>query len=98
MPRTKKTTSTTATEKKTKASTRKPKVAKPKTTAANANTSNKTKRVSTKSITPKLSHEAIAEQAYFLYLERGMSHGNHEQDWIEAEQYLLNSFQKTNKK
>ena len=37
---------------------------------------------------PKISHEAIAKRAYEKFLTRGGSHGNHQQDWLEAEREL----------
>jgi hypothetical protein len=33
-------------------------------------------------------HQQIAELAYHFYIERGWSHGKHEQDWFRAEQEL----------
>lgn len=36
----------------------------------------------------KLPHDAIAEQAYYLWLDDGMMHGNHEHHWTLAEKIL----------
>jgi hypothetical protein len=33
-------------------------------------------------------HEQIARRAYELFLARGGQHGNHEQDWQQAEREL----------
>ena len=33
-------------------------------------------------------HEQIASRAYERWLERGSEHGEHEQDWMDAEQDL----------
>ncbi len=33
-------------------------------------------------------HEQIARRAYEIYLARGGQHGNHEQDWHQAEREL----------
>jgi hypothetical protein len=35
-----------------------------------------------------ISREAIAERAYFLYLERGGEHGHDVTDWLRAEEEL----------
>ena len=35
-------------------------------------------------------HEQIASRAYERWLERGSEHGEHEQDWMDAEQDLKN--------
>jgi hypothetical protein len=34
------------------------------------------------------SHEQIARRAYELFLARGGGHGQHEQDWAQAEREL----------
>lgn len=36
----------------------------------------------------KLTHAAIAEQAYYLWLDDGMTHGNHEHHWTLAQKIL----------
>lgn len=36
-----------------------------------------------------VSHEEIAALAHRLWTERGQGHGNHEEDWLRAEQQLL---------
>ena len=43
-------------------------------------------------------HAAIAEQAYFLWLEDGMAHGRAEHHWALAEKLLAQSAQATPKK
>ncbi|MFY0524731.1 DUF2934 domain-containing protein [Archangium gephyra] len=50
----------------------------PETTARNAAASNRT--------TP--THEQIARRAYEIFLARGAGHGQHEQDWAQAEREL----------
>jgi hypothetical protein len=34
------------------------------------------------------SHEQIAERAYYIYLERGGSTGDPQEDWLQAEREL----------
>lgn len=34
------------------------------------------------------SHEQIASRAYEIFVARGCRHGNHDQDWIQAEREL----------
>jgi hypothetical protein len=36
-----------------------------------------------------VSHELIARQAYWLFLERGCAHGHDLDDWLTAERELL---------
>ncbi|HYO74465.1 MAG TPA: DUF2934 domain-containing protein [Archangium sp.] len=50
----------------------------PETPARNAVTSNRTSPT----------HEQIARRAYELFLARGAGHGQHEQDWAQAEREL----------
>ena len=50
----------------------------PETTARNAAASNRTSPT----------HEQIARRAYELFLARGGGHGQHEQDWAQAEREL----------
>jgi hypothetical protein len=50
----------------------------PETPARNAAASNRT--------TP--THEQIARRAYEIFLARGAGHGQHEQDWAQAEREL----------
>jgi hypothetical protein len=50
----------------------------PETTARNAAAPNR----------PQPSHEQIARRAYELFLARGAGHGQHEQDWAQAEREL----------
>ncbi|HZI08060.1 MAG TPA: DUF2934 domain-containing protein [Archangium sp.] len=50
----------------------------PETPARNAAASNRA--------TP--THEQIARRAYELFLARGAGHGQHEQDWAQAEREL----------
>lgn len=38
---------------------------------------------------PRPTHEQIAHVAYGYFLQRHGQHGNHEQDWLRAEQELL---------
>lgn len=38
-----------------------------------------------------VSHELIARQAYWLFLERGCVHGHDLDDWLAAERELLES-------
>jgi hypothetical protein len=38
----------------------------------------------------QIPHEKIAMRAYEKWCRRGRTHGNHQQDWIEAEQELRN--------
>jgi hypothetical protein len=33
-------------------------------------------------------HDQIARRAYEIYANRGYTHGNHEQDWLQAEHEL----------
>jgi Protein of unknown function (DUF2934) len=33
-------------------------------------------------------HEQISQRAYEIWAKRGFSHGNHSQDWTQAEQEL----------
>jgi hypothetical protein len=42
--------------------------------------------------TVKLPHEKIAMRAYEKWCKRGQKHGNHVQDWLEAERELLSEF------
>jgi hypothetical protein len=37
----------------------------------------------------KIPHERIAERAYAKWVKRGMKHGSHMQDWLEAERELV---------
>lgn len=43
-------------------------------------------------------HAAIAEQAYFLWLDDGMAHGKAEQHWALAEKLLARTSPATPKK
>ncbi|XXF79843.1 DUF2934 domain-containing protein [Myxococcaceae bacterium GXIMD 01537] len=36
----------------------------------------------------RLSHEEIARRAYDIFVARGGQHGNHEEDWLQAEREL----------
>ena len=33
-------------------------------------------------------HEQISQRAYLIWANRGFTHGNHNQDWIQAEREL----------
>jgi hypothetical protein len=57
----------------------------PKSKAATAGTAKKSR----KAATPP-TYEAIALRAYHIYLERGCTPGDPMQDWLRAEQELLN--------
>jgi len=37
---------------------------------------------------PRPTHEQIARRAYEIYAGRGCSHGDHMQDWLQAEREL----------
>lgn len=37
---------------------------------------------------PQPTHDQIARRAYEIYANRGYTHGNHEQDWLQAEREL----------
>lgn len=50
----------------------------PETPARNAAASNRTQPT----------HEQIAKRAYEIFLARGAGHGQHEQDWAQAEREL----------
>lgn len=50
----------------------------PESTARNASASNRTGPT----------HEQIARRAYEIFLARGGGHGQHEQDWAQAEREL----------
>lgn len=40
----------------------------------------------------KVPHDKIAQRAYEKWVKRGQSHGNHVQDWLEAETELRQEF------
>ncbi len=37
---------------------------------------------------PQPTHDQIAHRAYEIFADRGYTHGNHEQDWLQAEREL----------
>ena len=39
-------------------------------------------------LVPVAPHDEIAARAYRYYLERGMEHGHHVEDWLRAEKEL----------
>ena len=42
-------------------------------------------------VTEERVQELIRLKAYQLYVERGQQHGNHDQDWADAEKTVLES-------
>jgi Protein of unknown function (DUF2934) len=71
--------------------------AKPKATAATTKTTTATTRISApkkQTVAEKVTattptHQEIAQLALHYWAERGRQHGQHEQDWLRAEQELL---------
>lgn len=43
----------------------------------------------------KIPHEKIAMRAYEKWLKRGCKHGNHVQDWMEAEAELRTEYSRS---
>lgn len=60
-----------------------------KTTAKPRATKSAAPRKSKAAGSPLPSADQIRDRAYYLYLERGCTHGNDQQDWLQAEQELV---------
>ena len=66
------------------------KTAKPKTPAKpRKNAAKKTNgAVSNVTEMPGITYDKVAELAHKYWIERGLAHGHHEEDWFRAEQEL----------
>jgi len=91
----KKATSTAEAKPKAAKKSESEKTAKPKTTRKTTAASKSPKTAKPRKAAPKkpeatleVSEEAIRVAAYYRWVERGMSDGGHEGDWIEAEKQI----------
>ena len=68
------------------------KTTKPRTTRkaakGEAKPAKTTRTRKTSPAAPIMSEEHIRVAAYYRWVERGMTHGTHEEDWLEAEKQI----------